>query len=150
MRAPLAVWLAVGGLGFLVLPWYGLEDGFWNFAWLGAWGGGEAAPGLLQGLVHGKPWLLPLAPALLLPLAALRRPRDDRFGATLLIACGAFGLVWMMLEGFAITHRGPAWAWVGALFQSRPRQFGMGYGALLTGGAFLFFLTLGLAGRGAV
>ena len=30
------------------------------------------------------------------------------------------------------------------------RQFGMGYGALLVAGAFLFLFTLGLAGRGAV
>src|SRR3546814_3624256 len=30
----IALWLAVGWAGFAILPWYGIEYGFWNFEWL--------------------------------------------------------------------------------------------------------------------
>ena len=28
------LWLAVGWIGFAVLPWYGVEDGFFTLSWL--------------------------------------------------------------------------------------------------------------------
>ena len=30
----LIFWIAVGWAGFLLLPWYGVEDGFFSFQWL--------------------------------------------------------------------------------------------------------------------
>src|SRR5690606_8826874 len=47
--------------------------------------------------------------------------------------------------------RGFEWRWLTALFGELDiRQFGMGWGAVLVGTAFLFLFTLGLAARGAV
>jgi iron(III) transport system permease protein len=45
-----ALWLAVGWIGFLVLPWYGIEYGFWSFDWVfeGYPLDRDSAPGLLQ------------------------------------------------------------------------------------------------------
>ena len=67
------IWSAIGGLAFLLLPWYAVEDGFFSFAWLldGWLGDRDFAPGLFQGVLHGKWWLLPLT----MPLATalLRR-----------------------------------------------------------------------------
>jgi iron(III) transport system permease protein len=138
----------VGSLGFAVLPWYGLDDPLFGFAWLtDGWAADDQyAPALFQGLWHGKPWLLPLALPLLLPLLVLRRPR-----ANVLIAAGSLGLGWLLFQGFAIGLRGFQFEWLTVLVGPlKIRQFGMGWGALLTAAAFLFVLTQGLAGRGMV
>ena len=69
----------------------------------------------------------------------------------LLIAIGAIGFCYFLLQGFGIGLRGFQWQWLTLLFgELDGRQFGMGWGALLVSGAFLFLFTLGLAARGAV
>jgi iron(III) transport system permease protein len=137
-------WLVLGWIGVAILPWYGLEGS--GLAAL--FGYPDAAPALLHGVLFGRPWLLPLALPLAIPLLALRYERDDPRIATCLIAAGVLGLAWMILQGFAIRHTG--WAdWLAALFGNKgPRQAGMGYGAALTGTAFLMLLCAGLAARG--
>jgi iron(III) transport system permease protein len=148
----IVMWLAMGWLGFAALPWYAIEDGFWSFVWLSdLFSDRDYAPGLVQALVHERPWLLPPALALLAPLAVWRRNRTDPFYARVLIASGLFGLAYSLAQGFAIGISG----WEYAVFESAfgpfgQRQFGMGYGALLVCGAFLFLLAQGLAARGAI
>ncbi len=150
MYATIPLWLAVGWIGFVFLPWYGLEDGLTRTA-ISAYLGSEAGPGLVQAAAHGRWWLWPLAAALAAPLLALRRSRDDQLGATILIVAGAGGLIWLFGQGFAIGHRGWGWAWLTSAFGALgTRQFGLGWGAVLVGGAFLFFVTSGLARRGAM
>ncbi len=63
-RRPLLFWLAVGWVGFALLPWYGVEEGILDPAWLtDGWAWDDYyAPGLFQGLWHDKPWLLPHVP----------------------------------------------------------------------------------------
>lgn len=56
------LWLAVGWLGYAVLPWYTLDDGLFSFTWLA---GGypldrDSAPALFHVLQGRKPWLTPL------------------------------------------------------------------------------------------
>jgi iron(III) transport system permease protein len=64
---------------------------------------------------------------------------------------GAVGLAYVLLQGFAIGLAGWDWAALDAAFGPlETRQFGMGYGALVTCAAFLFLFTLGLARRGVV
>ena len=41
MNRTATLWLAVGWIGFVILPWHAIEDGFWNFEWLD----GYLAPG---------------------------------------------------------------------------------------------------------
>jgi len=152
-RRPLLFWLAVGWVGFALLPWYGVEEGILDPAWLiDGWAWDDFyAPGLFQGLWHGKAWLLPHALFLALPVLALRFGATGRAAARILICAGLGGLAWWLLQGFGIGLRGLQWAWLQALLGPMPiRQFGMGWGALLTGTAFLFFLTQGLAAHGAV
>jgi iron(III) transport system permease protein len=153
MNRALGLCLAVGWIGFLILPWYAIEDGFWSLAWLadGYPADSDYAPALLQALWHGKIWLLPIALPLLPPLALLGRRRGDPGFGQILIACGALGLAYLLVQGFAIGIRGWQFAWLEAAFGPLgDRQFGMGYGALLTAATFLFLLTQGLAARGAV
>jgi iron(III) transport system permease protein len=139
------VWLVLGWIGFAILPWYGLESGIDVAALLRP----EGASGLVHGLLFGRPWLLPLLLPLALPLLAFRTERDDPRIATGLIAAGLLGLSWMIVEGFAIRHNGWSFAWLAAQSPNGgPRQPGMGYGAALTGAAFLILLCAGLAARG--
>lgn len=148
-RSSLIFWLAIGWLGFAILPWYGLEDGLWSTAWLVGYNPSEAGSGLLQGLAYGKGWLLPVGLLLLAPLLAFRLDRTDPRYGRLLIWVGALGIGWMLVQGFGIGLRGWNWRWVTELAGPLgSRQFGMGGGALLAGLSFLFMLTGGLAARG--
>jgi hypothetical protein len=54
------VWLAVGAVGFLLVPWYSLQDSVFALAWIPRFTTKEAAPALWQALLHGKVWLLPI------------------------------------------------------------------------------------------
>jgi iron(III) transport system permease protein len=152
-RRPLLFWLGIGWAGFVLLPWYGLDEGILVPAWLiDGWAWDDySAPGLFQGLWHGKPWLLPHALFLALPLPTLRIGARGRRAARILIAAGIGGLAWWLAQGFGIGLRGVRFDWLQALVgPMEVRQFGMGWGALLTAAAFLFFLTQGLAAHGAV
>lgn len=146
-----ALWLFVGLAAFVLLPWYGLERGYLDLRWItGGWPiKGPGASGLFAGAE--KPWLLPHLLFLLLPLAGWGRGKTDPVFSRLLILAGAGGIAWMLFQGFAIGLNGIQWQWLAALLGAPEiRQFGMGYGALLTAAAFLFYLTQGLAARGAV
>ena len=93
----------VGGIGFAILPWYALYDGFWSFTWLGGYPfGRDEAPGLVQALAHERWWLAPLALLLLAPLAVARRDPHDPAFANALIGIGARGLLAVLGQGFAI------------------------------------------------
>ena len=141
MTKPVAVWLALGWVGFAVLPWY-LGDGFDAFD--------PAHSGLVLGVAGNRPWLLLLGAALLVGLVPLLSRRDSPLGhGTWLVAAGLSGLIWLALEGFAIDHRGWSFEWLADLFGTAgPTQPGMGYGAFLTMLALLMLLCHGLAAGG--
>ncbi|NND92269.1 MAG: iron ABC transporter permease [Granulosicoccus sp.] len=153
MNRTVALWLLVGLIGFCVLPWYVLDDGLWNFQWLfdGYPFDTDYAPALFLLLQGEKLWLAPLAVLLVLPIVALFADKGRPvFYRTLCIA-GALGLFYLMLQGFSIGIRG----WNSDLLNKLlgelgDRQFGFGYGAMLVGASLLFFLTTGIAARGAV
>jgi iron(III) transport system permease protein len=143
----------VGLVGYAILPWYVIEDGFWSLLWLAnGWPlDGDYAPGILQTILHGKLWLTPIVLPLLAPLFVIGRKRSDPVLANVLIASGVAGLAYLMLQGFTIGIRGWEYPWIEAMFGPLgDRQFGMGYGALLVSATFLFLLTQGLAARGAI
>jgi iron(III) transport system permease protein len=144
---------AAGWVGFALLPWYAVDDGFFGFRWpLDGWPlAGDAAPALFLVVRGEKLWLAPLGLVLLLPLLAWNRPKADPAFARLMLLVGAAGLAWLLAQGFAVGLRGWQFDWLERLLGPLDdRQFGMGYGALLTALAFLFLLTLGIAARGAV
>ena len=148
VRNPLALGIAAGWIAVLLLPWYAVTPGFWSFGWIATLGDPAAAPALLQAVGHGRPWLWPVVLALVPPLLALTRPYDDRRAATVLIASGAFGVAWLLIEGFAIGIRGWNFAFLEGLFGPVSPQPGMGYGAFVAASALLFLLAAGLARRG--
>src|SRR5205809_2012930 len=148
-RKAIAFWLAVGTAGFSLVPWYALEGSLFSTDWIRGYAGKEAAPALVQGLRHGRIWLLPLGSLLLAGLALLS-PRFERaLRARGLLALGAAGFLYLLLEGFAIGPRGWSFTTLGAaLGPLAGGQDGMGLGALLVAAAFAMLFALGLAERG--
>src|SRR5437588_8717567 len=148
-RKAIAFWLAVGTVGFSLVPWYALEGSLFSTDWIRDYAGKEAAPALVQGLRHGRIWLLPLGSLLLAGLALLS-PRFERaLRARGLLALGAAGFLYFVLQSFAIGPRGWSFATLGeVLGPLAGGQYGMGLGALLVVAAFAMLFALGLAERG--
>ncbi|HEX9858584.1 MAG TPA: ABC transporter permease subunit, partial [Paracoccaceae bacterium] len=148
----LIFWIIAGWVGYALLPWYGVED-FYDLGWLleGWPTDADYAPAAFLIALGQKLWLAPMAPALLAPLAVMRRRKTDPVFARVLILAGGLGFAWLVAQGLGIGLRGFTAPWLEALFGPlEDRQFGMGYGALVTASAFLFLFTQGIAARGAV
>ncbi|WP_413848915.1 ABC transporter permease [Tateyamaria sp.] len=146
-------WIVAGWVGFCILPWYGVEDGFFAFEWLvdGYPFDEDYAPAAFLIGQGEKLWLAPLILPLITSLFALRRKKSDPLYAKILIGSGAIGFGWLIAQGFGIGIRGFNFEWLTALFGDLgDRQFGMGYGALLLASAYLFLFTQGIAARGAI
>jgi len=149
----LIFWIIAGWAGYLLLPWYGIEDGFFRFEWLvDGWPlEDDYAPAAVLVGRGEKLWLAPLVPALVAPLLVIRKRKIDPAYSVVLILSGAFGFSWLIAQGFGIGIRGFSYDWLTALFgELGDRQFGMGYGALLVASSFLFLFTQGIAARGAI
>jgi len=142
-------WLAVGAIGFLFLPWYALQGSVFSPAWIPQFATTEAAPALLQVLLHGRGWLAPvgIVLAIAMVLAFKTLPRNAR--ATALITLGATGFVYLFVQGFVIGPTGWYFESLAAALPALPRgQFGMGLGAVLVATSFGMLFSLGVAGRG--
>ncbi len=149
----LIFWIVAGWVGFFVLPWYGIEDGFFRFEWLtdGYPFDPDYAPAAFLIGQGEKLWLAPMLLPLLLPWLVVRRRKTDPIFAKVLILAGAFGFSWLIAQGFGIGLRGWNFTWAEALFGALgDRQYGMGYGAMVLASAFLFLFTQGIAARGAI
>jgi iron(III) transport system permease protein len=149
----LIFWILAGWVGFLLLPWYGVEDGFFRFEWLfdGYPLDEDYAPAAFLIGQAEKLWLAPLLLPLVLPLLVFRRRKTDPIYAKVLLISGAFGFAWLIAQGFGIGIRGWNFEWLTALFGPLgDRQFGMGYGAMVLASSFLFLFTQGIAARGAI
>ena len=146
---PIAFWLAVGAVGFIVVPWYALERSLFSPDWIVGYFDAANAPALLQAIQHGRAWLASLG-ALLAGGALLLAPRWDRSSrARALVVVGTLGLVLFAAQGFAIGVHGWQVDTLASLFGPLPAgQGGMGIGAFLVATVFAMLLALGLAQQG--
>ena len=148
MTRALRLWIAVGWVGVLILPWYAIDSSFWYFDWYLKYDG-DNAPTAHQIFAQGRWYLAPPVLALIAAMPALFMHRDSRRLSRLLVAAGIAGMALMLAEGAAIDHRGWSWAWLQALMGGEgPKQPGMGYGALVLAAAFLMLMCQGLAALG--
>ncbi|MYG09655.1 MAG: iron ABC transporter permease [Rhodobacteraceae bacterium] len=152
-RPVLILWIIVGWVGYCLLPWYGIEDGFFSFGWVfdGYPMDSDYAPAAFL-LVQGeKLWLSPVLILLAFPITLISLRKSDPLYARGLILIGGIGFFWLFVQGFAIGIRGYNFSWLESLFGDLgDRQFGMGYGAMLCAVSFLFLFTQGIAARGTV
>ena len=152
MNRAVLIWSLTTLAGVLLLPWYGIEDGFWSLEWLFDGYPFEDYQPLLILLLNGEaPWLWPVIGFALAPLLVLWKDKRDPAYAIILLIVGGGGFAYVMLQGFAIGIAGWEYRFLEAMFGPfGTRQFGMGYGALLTIGGLFFLFTNALAARGAV
>jgi iron(III) transport system permease protein len=143
-RAVLA-WLLLGLAAYALLPWYFAQNlSLWG-AMPGVFGGPETASGVVQALVHHRPWLWVGVAGLLIVALAWRMPAGRGQGWTL-VAGAAIGLGGLLAGGFAIGARGWSFDSLNALFGALPSgQFGMGLGGALVLLALLVLLGAGIA-----
>ncbi|WP_152047340.1 ABC transporter permease [Aureimonas psammosilenae] len=141
--------LLLGLVAFAVLPWYGLEGGFWNGGWAGSWPlGSDAAPGVLQIPLRHAFWLAPVALAFLAAIALRFKGPGEARGSMLALA-GGLGLALLVVEGLSVGYGGWNWSGWETLFgplENGQPPFGLGAFALAL--AFLLLLAFGLAERG--
>lgn len=149
-RPNAAAWLciAAGLLGYLLLPWYAIQDTSWWQALPGVFSEGEAANGLLQASRQGRPWLYAgLAGLGLCAVGALQRP--GRAQGRWLLAGGGLGALGLALAGFTIGARGWSVAAFNTLFgELSVNQFGIGAGGFIAVAALILLAAFGLARLG--
>lgn len=149
----LFLWIVVGWVSFLLLPWYLVDGGLFSGQWLvdGYPFDKNYAPAAFLIMQGEKLWLTPLLIPLIMPLFAFKREKSDPLYAQILILTGTVGFSWLIIQGFSIGIRGWNYEWLSALFGKLDgRQFGMGYGGLFLASSCLFLLTQGIAARGAI
>ena len=153
MNRTVLLWFVVGWIGFLILPWYVIEDGFWGLEWVldGYPFDTDYGPAWAHLLEGEKVWLAPIPLFLLLPLLTRGRIKTDPLYSKILIISGLGGLSYIITQGFIVGIAGWEYTSLESLFGPLgQKQYGLGYGAMLVSSAFLFFATQGIAARGAV
>ncbi len=147
-RRAMLGWLALGLAAFVLLPWYFPQNqSLWS-SLPGVFGGAATAGGLVQAIVHGKPWLWLGLLGLLVASVAVGLPAGRPQGRVLVAGAG-LGLIGLLGAGFAIGAQGWAFETLGALFGTLPSgQFGVGLGAALVLLSLLMLLGAGVARLG--
>ena len=145
-----SLWLAVGLFGSLILPWYGIEDGFFSFEWIASdyLFDTDYAPLFWLLFMGEKLWLAPLVLPFMISGLALIAKDGSKLKTYLFLFGGGIGLFWLMAQGLAVGIRG--WQFdtlSGLLGPLSDRQFGMGYGAIFYYLSSLFLFSIGVAER---
>ncbi len=142
------LWLAVGLLAYVLLPWYAIQDTAWYSVLPQVFGGAETASGLVQLAVHGRVWLGLGLLGLTLAAMSLAVPAGRRQSAWLM-AGGLLGFFGLLVGGFLIGAHGWAFALLNAQFgELSVNQYGIGIGAFLALLSLVMLSAFGVARRG--
>ncbi|WP_418137388.1 ABC transporter permease [Agrobacterium sp. El2ro-1b] len=141
--------LALGLAALVLVPWYRIESGFFGLGWLSDFPtSSQVAPGILQMITEGRTWLFGVLIFFLLGAVA-RTLSNPILRGRLLVAAGAFGLAFLVLQGLAIGFTGWTWQATESLFGAMADgQPSMGAGAVTMAFVFVLFISFGLAERG--
>ena len=122
--------LGIGFAGLALVPWYRIESGFFGFDWFNNFPTGTAeAPALVQVFAYGR-WTLAIITLIFVAGLAARAFRVSSFRSNLLIAAGAVGIVFLVLQGLAVGSTGWTWTISETLFgPTADGQSSMGAGA---------------------
>ena len=147
MRKLVIGWIFIGSLGYFILPWYMINDGFFVFEWLLEYELEDYGPAFYLAF-YEKKWLLPLALPLVFPIILVFLKSQRRTYSNIFLICGLLGFLYFFFQGFAIGVRGWNFLTLQETFGEVDRQFGIGVGAVLTISTFIFYITHGLSSRG--
>ena len=154
-RPGVAVWLAVGWVGFAVLPWNAIGgQGFFAFNWLAAYPlDVRVAPGRRSARLPRRAWLLPLVgDARAAAVHVTRRSRAIMWRRGSSSSAGALGVATIAAVALAIDIGGWTWPALAALFGALPRASARAWLRRARGAPppSLMFVCHGLALRGWV
>ena len=144
----IAVWLVIGILAYLALPWYAIQDSNGLLQIPNVFSGADAGNGVMQAGAYGRPWLwLGVLGLLLAAVGAWMLP-TKRQGAVLM-AVGLLGLVGLLGTAFCIGAKGWSFTWMNASFgELAVNQFGIGWGAVVVLVSLVVLTAFGTARRG--
>ena len=141
-------WIAIAIAGYLVLPWYALQDANGLTAIPQVFGGEDKANGLMQALAYGRVWLWFGVAGIVLAAFGASRPAGKLQGAWLL-AGGLVGVLGLGLSGFLIGAKGWSGEWLNDAFgELAKNQFGVGWGGFVVLTALVVITAFGIARRG--
>ena len=142
------LWLIVGLLAYVALPWYAIQDTAWYSVLPQIFGGPETANGLLQVLVHGRKWLLFGLVGFGVAAVGLAVPAGRAQGNWFL-AGGLIGFVGLLASAFMIGAKGWAFDALNSQFgELAINQFGIGIGGFLALLALVMITAFGVARKG--
>ena len=145
---PIRVWVVLGLLAFVLLPWYAQQTSEWYLELVHVFGEGDAASGLIQAFTAGRWWLLGGLAGLAVAAVSLRVPAGAG-QAKWLLAGGGGGLAWLILTGFAIRSKGWGFAFLENAFgELSVNQYGIGIGGFIVVVSLLMLLAAGIARHG--
>ena len=142
------LWLILGLLAYLALPWYAIQDTAWYSVLPQIMGGPETANGMVQAMVHGRKWLLLGLIGLVLAAVGLSVPAGKAQGNWFL-AGGLVGFVGLLGFGFLIGAKGWSFEFFNSQFgEISHNQFGIGMGAFVALLALTMVTAFGTARKG--
>ncbi len=144
----LRIWLVIGLLAYVALPWYAIQDTAWYSVLPQILGGPETANGIVQALVHHRKWLLLGLIGLVIAAAGLSMPPGKAQGNWLLTG-GLVGFLGLLISAFAIGSKGWSFAFLSTQFgELALTQFGIGIGAFVALLSLVMLTAFGLARKG--
>src|SRR5205085_2483276 len=117
--------VALGWIGFAVLPWHLPDNASW-YDWIFGYSADGSRAALRLVLAGRAWWLAPMALALLLATWPRIRRQQRAQASRVLVIAGLAGLAFLILQGFAIGLRGWTLPVLTHLFGEGPSQAGMG------------------------
>ena len=142
------LWLVIGLLAYVALPWYAIQDTAWYSVLPQVLGGPESANGAVQALVHGRKWLLVGLIGLVMAAIGLSMPAGRAQGNWFLSG-GLLGFFGLLVSAFSIGSKGWSFELFNAQFgELSTNQFGIGIGAFFALLALLMIAAFGTARKG--
>ena len=128
------LWIAIGVIAYVALPWYAIQDTSWYQALPQVFGSAEGANGIMQAATQGRSWLFIGLAGLALCAVGAAMPAG-RVQGRWLLAGGLVGALGLAASGFAIGARGWSYGALNNTFgELAINQFGIGAGGFVARG----------------
>ena len=106
MRKLVVCWILIGCVGYFILPWYVVDDGFFSIEFFQYYSLEDYGPAIILFFLDDKIWLLPLLFFLLVPVVFFFKKTNNSIYSNLFIFIGLLGLIYFFFQGFSIGLRG--------------------------------------------
>ena len=123
MRGLVICWMLIGGLGFLIFPWYVTGDGFFSINWILEYSLEDYGSLLPQVFINKKYWLLPILVPLIFPLTTFKLNQNNPIYSKIFLYSGLIGFFYFFLQGFSIGIRGWNFEILQSIFGDVENQF---------------------------